>query len=205
MADPSPQRPAADAPPFSAQPVPAVPNPEAQRTVELKDIHLPDGVSPWPPGPGIWLVVVGALVAALTAWLIRRRLRGPNLAASARAELEATLALSGELERAEALSVLLRRLVKSHPAGGPHRADVKGDWLGWLATELKLAPPGDDVRRAVTDALYRRNAGEFEDIAALTAFATTVVDALPRTWPSPRTPRGRTAGTEPARTEPGHA
>lgn len=43
---------------------------------ELRDIHLPDPISAWPPGPGWW--VLGSLLLAsllLLAWWLRRRYR----------------------------------------------------------------------------------------------------------------------------------
>jgi len=45
---------------------------------QLRDIHLPEPVSAWPPAWGWWLVSVALLllVAALTVWLYRRFQRG---------------------------------------------------------------------------------------------------------------------------------
>ena len=185
MAAPSASSPSRGAPP-SPVPIPAEPRAEAQRTVELRDIHLPDGVSPWPPGPGGWVLMALALLAGLAAWLWRRHRRGPNLAVTARAELDAALAVSGELERAERMVLLLRRVALSHPAGASYRADASGAWLAWLADQTGQPAPSPEITRAVTDALYRRNAGRFEDIAALTEFASAIVGALPRRWQSGR-------------------
>lgn len=196
MAEPNPSAPPAGMPPGpvpSPVPIPAEPKQEAQRTVELKDIHLPDGVSPWPPGPGVWVLAAIVIGAALGAWLWRRYRRGPTLGATARAELEAALAVSGELERSQRLGLLLRRIALSHPAGAVYRADASGAWLTWLAKETGQPAPGPEVTRAVTDAMYRRNAGAFEDLAALTEFTTAVVRALPRRWRGQR--RGGRAAT----------
>lgn len=46
------------------------PDPLAQ----LRDIHLPDAVNAWPPGPGWWLLAALALVLAIVGlvWLLRR-------------------------------------------------------------------------------------------------------------------------------------
>lgn len=194
MAEPSPSAPPPGLPPGpvpSPVPIPAEPKQEAQRTVELRDIHLPDGVSPWPPGPGVWALAALVIAAALAAWLWRRHRRGPNLGATARAELEAALAVSGEVERGQRLCLLLRRVALSHPAGAVYRADASGAWLAWLAKETGQPAPGPEVTRAVTDVLYRRNAGRFEDLAALTEFSTAIVHALPRRWRGP----GRAAPT----------
>ena len=47
------------------------PDPLAQ----LRDIHLPDPISGWPPGPGWWLLALLLLtvLAVLGTWLWRRR------------------------------------------------------------------------------------------------------------------------------------
>ncbi len=46
----------------------------ADPLAQLRDIHLPEPVSPWPPGPGWWALaaVLLALLAAGTFWLWRR-------------------------------------------------------------------------------------------------------------------------------------
>ncbi len=47
-------------------------NPENPLT-GLKDIHLPDAISPWPPAPGWWLLAI--LILIFTIWLGRKILR----------------------------------------------------------------------------------------------------------------------------------
>lgn len=44
---------------------------------QLRDIHLPDPVSAWPPGPGWWVLaaVVLLLLAATVVWALRRHRR----------------------------------------------------------------------------------------------------------------------------------
>jgi hypothetical protein len=41
---------------------------------QLRDIHLPDPVSAWPPGPGWWVLaaLLLMLIAALLWWIVRR-------------------------------------------------------------------------------------------------------------------------------------
>jgi len=90
---------------------PAAPDPLAG----LRDWHLPDPVSWWPPAPGWWLVAglaLGAGALALVLW--RRRWRQGAAVRTALGELEA---LRGQLGTglapggfAAAVSILLRRL-----------------------------------------------------------------------------------------------
>ncbi len=49
----------------------------ADPLAQLRDIHLPDPVSAWPPGPGWWLLagLLLVLLAVSAAWLWRRHRR----------------------------------------------------------------------------------------------------------------------------------
>lgn len=49
----------------------------ADPLAQLRDIHLPEPVSAWPPGPGWWVLAVALLVLLATgiAWLWRRHRR----------------------------------------------------------------------------------------------------------------------------------
>lgn len=124
----------------------------------LKDIHLPDPVSWWPPAPGWWLLPV---LLALLAWLVvllagvgrrrraRRRLRDQALGELQR--IERHLDDTGDLARAlEHTSVLLRRVALTvYPDHGV-AGRVGADWTEWLR---RTGP--EDIDPAVLDALAR--------------------------------------------------
>jgi hypothetical protein len=81
----------------------------------LRDWHLPEPVSWWPPAPGWWLAAVlslALLVLILRLWRVRRSRTAP--ARAARAELGALRARladgSDGRQFVAAISVLLRRL-----------------------------------------------------------------------------------------------
>lgn len=80
----------------------------------LRDWHLPEPVSWWPPAPGWWLLagLVLAVSAALRWWWLRRRRTAPARAALAElAALRSRLAQESDRRSfAVAVSVLLRRL-----------------------------------------------------------------------------------------------
>lgn len=124
----------------------------------LKDIHLPDPVSWWPPAPGWWLLpVVLVLLYALGRVLAgtlrrrreRRRLRHQALAELARIErdLDDTGNLAGALEHA---SVLLRRVALTVFPGDRVAGRVGREWVDWLR---KTGP--DDLNPAMLEALAR--------------------------------------------------
>ncbi|GAB6048729.1 hypothetical protein JCM19379_25610 [Methyloparacoccus murrellii] len=112
-----------------------MPEPANIEQLPLRDIHLPEPIGWWPPAPGWWglAVLVLALMAGLALWWRRRRRRpGPvqiALANIARLEADATLS---PVQKAQALSILMRRVALSlYP-----RETVAGlsgeDWLRWL-------------------------------------------------------------------------
>ncbi|MEM9057640.1 MAG: DUF4381 domain-containing protein [Pseudomonadota bacterium] len=128
-----------------------LPGPAGTPQLALRDIHLPDPVSWWPPAPGWWLLialVLALLGLALYRYRLRRQLR------YARAQLDRALAEwreHGDGHRfAGRVSVLLRRLAISRfdDAGV---AGLTGErWLAFLAAQS--AP-------AVADG-FRRGAGQ---------------------------------------------
>ncbi len=109
----------------------------ADPLAQLRDYHLPEPVSWWPPAPGWWLLAGLLLMAMLGLgwWLLRRRKRRAPLRA-ARAELQALHAdwqLDGDdQDFAKGLSQLLRRYALSRFP----RKQVAGlsgeDWLNFL-------------------------------------------------------------------------
>lgn len=106
-------------------------------SLPLRDIHLPDAVSWWPPAPGWWLLL--GLVALLVFAALRRWRRGRDRRAAlchARRELAAirrTFRLRpDQAGLARALSALLRRLAMSLYGRRAAAALTGEDWLAFL-------------------------------------------------------------------------
>jgi hypothetical protein len=109
--------------------------PEAQQ-LALRDIHLPDAVSWWPPAPGWWalaglVIVLLVVLWALRAWRRRRRLRNDAIAELARIcdDFEHH---DDELRLVRELSVLLRRIAISYYPRSDVAALTGDAWLRFL-------------------------------------------------------------------------
>ncbi|ARN76172.1 DUF4381 domain-containing protein [Oceanicoccus sagamiensis] len=108
--------------------------PEQDPLAQLRDIHLPDAISAWPPAPGWWLLL--AIIIALLAfgsiywrnYLQRNRYRKHALHA---------LVLLDRENPSDYLQQLNRLLKQTALAGKPH-SDIAGlsgqQWLSFLDT-----------------------------------------------------------------------
>jgi hypothetical protein len=112
---------------------------EAQQ-IPLRDIHLPEAVSWWPPAYGWWLLALALGVLAGVAWWLARRRparrRAASMRESALRELDAAKAryqVSGDARAAvAAMSVLLRRFALSLAPREQVAALTGQQWQQWL-------------------------------------------------------------------------
>lgn len=164
----------------------------------LRDWHLPDPVSWWPPAPGWWLVaglvlVVGGLILR---WWFKRRLR----TAPARAALSELERLRADLERdrddrrfVAALSALLRRVALTrYPRD--QVAGLSGEaWLAFLDRSGGDGRFSQGAGRALVGMAYRepnRKVGPMGDPVGASsegsvesgALDTTGLATLARDW-----------------------
>lgn len=127
----------------------------------LRDIHLPEPVSWWPPAPGWWLLAGLILLCVLAAWLWRRYRRRQRLAATTLAlqELAAIEAAYRDgLEAAETvrrLSVLMRRLSISLFPRAEAAGLTGGEWLAFLDRPLERPDFSEGAGRVLNEGPYR--------------------------------------------------
>lgn len=127
----------------------------------LKDIHLPQAISWWPPAPGWWILL--ALIVFATAlaywWYRHRQLKKLSAVSMALQELELLQSEYDTHHDARRfiadLSVLLRRLsISAFPRS--ESASLTGEqWLQFLDGSLPNAPFSKGAGRILMDAPYR--------------------------------------------------
>ncbi len=121
-------------------PVQNIPAALSHQSLPLRDIHLPEAISWWPPAPGWWLVIatiIGVLVIYYTVKKIRYRRRLKRVTKDAFETLKQQyLDNHDKRQLACNLSILLRRAsISFYP-----RHDTAGltgkDWLNYLDSTL---------------------------------------------------------------------
>jgi hypothetical protein len=129
----------------------------------LRDIHLPEPVSWWPPAPG-WWILFGFVILLLVGigWLYRRRSRYLKSAVyHAKIQLQLLredYSNQGDsLKLIRELSALLRRIcISVHPRS--ESASLTGrEWLAFLDQSVSGEPFLKGSGRVLVDAPYQRN------------------------------------------------
>jgi hypothetical protein len=129
---------------------------------ELRDIHIPDSVSWWPPAPGWWVLGLALLITLVLVWFWRRRRRQRSwqrLALRHLEHLEEQYVSEPETLVPE-LSVILRRIATLYY---PESAGLAGrEWLEFLDRTLgdktDARPFSTGEGQSLADAPYRRPA-----------------------------------------------
>lgn len=135
----------------------------------LRDIHLPDAVTWWPPAMGWWLLLLMIVLFLVGSWLLYKKLTRRTAVKSATALLLNIKQLSNkdELASLKQLSACIRRLSISVNSRS-HTASLTGkDWLNYLDQSVEGTPFSAGVGQYLSDAPYRKKAPEDLDLDAL--------------------------------------
>ncbi|MDT8453350.1 MAG: DUF4381 domain-containing protein [Gammaproteobacteria bacterium] len=105
-------------------------------TLELRDIHLPEPISWWPPAPGWWLLLGLVVLVIAAAFLFRLYRKKQVLKKQVMAEFEAICANyqteKNHLALVRALSILLRRACISFYPRSEAAGLTGAAWLEFL-------------------------------------------------------------------------
>ena len=129
--------------------------------IPLRDLHLPEAVSWWPPAPGWWFVI--ALAVTGLVYLARIYLRIRAQGAARRHALRELDRLTAEFEQhgnavefSKRMSELLRRTMLAY-APRSEVAGLTGDeWLAWLDRDLEQPRFASEAGKKLLELPYRR-------------------------------------------------
>ncbi|MCW9013731.1 MAG: DUF4381 domain-containing protein [Gammaproteobacteria bacterium] len=115
---------------------PAQMNPGKLSELPLRDIHLPDPVSWWPPAPGWWLLAVLIIALIILVPGLLRKLKQKPLKKTALNEFnqiqQAFVQHKNELLLVQQLSVLLRRVCISYLPREQSASTIGSHWIAQL-------------------------------------------------------------------------
>lgn len=129
-------------------------------TLDLRDIHLPDGISWWPLAPGWWImlsIILLSLAVGIFLYRRKQRRRMHRAATHEFANIKVAYAQHGDVQQlVKALSVWLRRVCLSfYP-----RVDVAGltgqAWLEFLDNNLSTMQFSEGAGQVLISAPYQQ-------------------------------------------------
>ena len=130
-------------------------------SLPLRDIHLPDPVSWWPPAMGWWFLLLASVLVLWLLYIIIRKLLKPVLKKSAKAELAVVIAAYQQHQNKhlliQQLSILLRRIGISYLP----RNEIAGvSGMQWYEKINQLASNNqfsDDMIQLLSRGPYQQN------------------------------------------------
>lgn len=147
---------------------------------QLKDIHLPEPVSWWPPAPGWWILALFCLtlIVITVRWLIRRyRYR------AAIREALAELDNINETDQhwPQQLNALLKRLTLSYFPRARTASLHQQQWLDFLGSKLAEKKRQHFVQQYqhVLDSLYQSGSAKLTITAGKALVSDWIRQALP--------------------------
>jgi hypothetical protein len=136
---------------------------------ELRDLHLPAAVSPWPPAPGWWILLAfSVMLMVAIGYFLAHTLDSRKYRRKALAEHRKICSLEGDKERIQNFLELLRRTVIS-ATGENHSASLSTDeFLNFLQESCSKKSLFNCDREKLDQALYSPILGiEIEGITDL--------------------------------------
>lgn len=152
---------------------------QASPLAELKDIHLPEPTSLWPPAAGWWIVLalLVSFIILLVVWQIKRW-RLTKAKRKALTELAGLTSTTDEWP--QKLHILLRRLTVSYYAQDQVAQLYGQSWEHFLVSQLKPTKQEKykDVLKQLIDAQYQSKA-ELDFTQTSEAIKFWITNALP--------------------------
>ncbi len=156
---------------------------QATQQLPIKDIHLPDTVSWWPPAPGYWLLLALIVLIIAGVYLIHIIRQRNRVKKSALAELKIIKQhyqqQADDKTLVNALAALLRRAaISSYPRSDCASLTGKA-WLSWLDKQLKQTPSFSNGPGYLLLEFNYSNASHANDIQQLLSLTESWIKNLP--------------------------
>lgn len=140
----------------------------------LRDIHLPESISWFPPALGWWLLIIFVPIISYFLIALLQKLFKKTAIKNAQKlllQLEKNETLS-PLEKVRELSILLRRVAISREIEKEKISGLTGRaWLDYLDQSLKDAPFKNGVGHCLANAPYQKELPPTVDLTALFVLA----------------------------------
>jgi hypothetical protein len=145
----------------------------------LRDIHLPEAISWWPPALGWWLLAIFIpLLLGLLYWLYKRFTRKTAIKAAKKMLLQ--IKQDPQLDNSQKvknLSALIRRTAISTTSRNECAGLAGQQWLEYLDRSVKGSPFTDGIGRLLANAPYQKTALSESEITALTSLCEDWLNA----------------------------
>lgn len=144
----------------------------------LKNLHLPEAISWFPPAIGWWLVLLLIPVfIVLMYWCYKRLTRNTALKTAKTMLVTIKNSTMDNTQKIAELSALLRRVAIS-ATSRTQTAGLTGQaWLAFLDSSLKDAPFTTGAGRCLADAPYRQSAPSELEISQLISLCENWLNA----------------------------
>ena len=135
----------------------------------LRDIHLPEAITWWPPAIGWWFLLLLIVAAVVAGWLLYKKL-------TRRTALKTGLGILSSIRHSEEndqlvilkqLSSCIRRVAMSTDSRAEVASLTGEKWLSYLDQSVEGTPFSSGVGQYLSDAHYRQTAPEGLDSEAL--------------------------------------
>ena len=135
----------------------------------LRDIHLPEAITWWPPAIGWWLLLFVILAALVGGWMLYKKLTRRT---AIKTGLEMLLSIkqseeNDQLALLKQLSSCIRRVAMSTDSRAEVASLTGEKWLSYLDQSVEGTPFSSGVGQYLSDAHYRQTAPEGLDSEAL--------------------------------------
>ena len=127
----------------------------------LRDIHLPDPVSWWPPAIGWWLLLLLILLSLLAIYWLVKKISKPVLKKSAKEELDAVISAyeihQNKQQVVKELSIAIRRIGISYLPRNSTAGIVGAQWYARLNQLANKDCLRTDVIQLLSVAPYQKS------------------------------------------------